>query len=215
MQSQDRSPGRDRSPRAFRRLLVIGTPRSGTHYAAEVFRRAGVDVRHENTNAGGSVSSFLAVDDYYYHGRHLDGGRDAYEWGTVLHQVREPLACIGSIAGALAENRISWWHWQERHTGISYRLAPVERAARFWLAWNRICEPQAALTYRLEAMREAWPEIARHTGIDTPFPENVDPIAVSERTRVPTSWDYLKSLDEGLCEEIARTAERYGYEVSE
>lgn len=200
------SPPLRASARMRKRILVIGCPRSGTRYTAEVLRQMGVKVEHERMGRDGTVSSWFTVDDYYYPRAH--GGRRAdFEFDCVVHQVRHPLDVIGSLETAMNP---AWWHWQQAHTGISKESDYP--GARFWLAWNEMCEQQPTdLAYRVEAMDEAWvglswllfgevrslPSVSKEMG------------RLRRPNRKTPSWDDLGPY----AEDVKKKAAEYGYAV--
>lgn len=191
-------------------MRVIACPRSGTRYAAHVLKRAGLAIGHESDAKHGTVSCFMAVDDFWYAG-HRGPRLSEAGYTVTLHQVREPLA---SIAAMMRLNKLAFWHWTASHTGIAFDdPESPEPYARFWLAWNAICERQAQLTYRLEAMDEAWPDIARLIDADVDFPAGVPHVG---ETKAPNprrvTMDEIKAADAMLAEEIRTAARRYGYE---
>lgn len=200
------SPPRPLSLRTRKAILVIGCPRSGTRYTNEVLRQMGLKVEHEKMGRDGTVSSWFAVDDYYYPRAH--GGRRAdFHFDLVVHQVRHPLDVIGSLETAMNP---AWWHWQQAHTGISKESEYP--GSRFWLAWNERCEAQPTdLSLRVEAMEDAWPTLSELLfGEERPLP-NVSP--ETGRLRRPNrrapSWDDLGPY----AEPVRKKAAEYGYAV--
>ena len=183
-----------------KRLLVVACPRSGTRSLARSLLNAGVRCHHEVMGRDGSVSHFLAVDDYYYAGMHQEGRRD-FEFEHIWHQVRNPLHAIPSIAKHITKR--SWWHWQEKHTGVSYDETPLRRAALFWLRWNSLCnDNDPGLTYRIEdAPLDLMGKIL---GVEmAPLERIRHGVAVE-----PIGWDEL----EELAEPIRLLAKEYGYD---
>src|SRR5688572_332027 len=141
----------------MKRFLVTGCPRSGTKYAATLFRHLGVHVEHERVfgvGVGlgrrepswrvfeGDVSwlavPFLPLEDV-----------------VVLHQVRHPLEFVRSVVGFgfLSDERadLAFPQVVRRHAPEVYEPATqVERGATMWRVWNERAEPHATITYRLE-----------------------------------------------------------------
>jgi hypothetical protein len=131
-------------------ILVTGCGRSGTLYIARVLQRLGLDVGHERLGRDGIVSSLWAVTDSKYPPYHQQGPYPMFN--IVLHQVREPLATIGSLTTA---QPISW-DWTCKHIDVDRGAPVLRRAAEYWLRWNELCEHQAAYTYRIESLNEVW-----------------------------------------------------------
>ncbi len=126
----------------MKRFIVTGRPRSGTAYAAELFRALGVRIEHEKVFGIAQAAGDLPVD-----------WRDAD--AVVLHQVRHPLEFTRSIVGIafLSDHR------REKpfptvvgnHVPEIYEPArEADRAALLWRAWNTQAEAHADITYRLE-----------------------------------------------------------------
>ena len=190
-----------------RRLLVIGAPHSGTRYMARVLRAAGVQVGHERVGREGSVSSYFVADDYWYGGKEHMGGRlRDFAFDHVWHQVRHPLAAISSIANLCP---VSWWHWQEKHTGVSYDLPPIERGTAAWLAFNELAERQKPeLSFTIEHMEHSWPILATRLGIEgTPLPDVPYADTRSTHPKLKVTWEALGSY-ESRVRDLAR---HYGY----
>lgn len=151
----------------------------------------------------------MAVDDYYYWiSGHQSHRRAHLEPDLVFHQVRHPLAAIGSLA---TMNKGGFWHWQEKHTGISGDMDRVVRAARFWLEWNRICEAQRPdFTYRIEDL--PWVELCARLGLrHQPLPGISRGLGKSSKAE-PLSWDELAKRTGPIGERVMERARDYGYE---
>ena len=70
------------------KLLIIGSPRSGTQFTTYLLKYLGFKIGHEESDDQGCVSSL-----------HLTVPK---EFNTVLHQIREPLQTISSL------HKIDW-----------------------------------------------------------------------------------------------------------
>jgi hypothetical protein len=92
-----------------KRLLVVGSPRSGTMYFTQFLRRFGMRVSHERMGEDGTVNAgWLAPkleEDPLIVGR----GRQHYEFEKIIHLVRNPLACIDSLSREMHD---VFWRWQ-------------------------------------------------------------------------------------------------------
>jgi hypothetical protein len=136
------------------RVLVTGCGRSGTRYLSFVLRRLGLDVGHERVGRDGVISWALAVvDDEPPWG---PSGRDL-SFDIVLHQVREPLRVMNSAATFKDES----WRFIARHVPCPATAPLPLRAAAYWYHWNVAAERNASLTYRIEDLPRALPEICR------------------------------------------------------
>lgn len=127
-------------------LVVIGTPRCGTHFAAQLLAGLGCDVGHERMGRDGIVSWMFAVadgplpfgqdaaarDSRFVHGRHL---------AMVVRPWRE------AVASLVLENRLNLQsfafrrRWIQARTGIDVLDIPddAEQALATWVYWNQIC----------------------------------------------------------------------------
>jgi hypothetical protein len=142
-----------------RDLLVLACARSGTKYMTRALIERGVNVAHECMGEHGTVSNYFAVDADAYpkcgHGQaHPEGRRARYTFGTVLHQVRHPLAVIPSVVNIVnKENRA----WISSFIDIDARLPGPVWAALYWMRWNDLIAHQGPdLTYRIEEIDDIW-----------------------------------------------------------
>lgn len=194
-----------------RLVLVVGAPRSATRTFSRRLHKSGVRADHERVGRGGSVSSYFAVDDYWYQGPHGQDRRRNYTFTHVWHLVRDPLKTINSLAAGMP---VAWWHWQEKHSGVSADEPRLRGAMRFWLRWNQICEPQTDFRVRFEESDSRWGELCERLGV---APVTLPEIHAHQRAvpLAPLSWDALKSEDAPLTDAIREMAVRYGYKEHE
>lgn len=190
----------------------MAAPRSGTRYLASLLRAAGFDAGHERFGREGCVSSYMAVYDDAYHGRHGRLGEQKHQGmaGEVWHLLRHPLDTIGSIAGGMWRG---WWLWQERHTGLAGIDQP-ELAARFWLAWQQKIEadPEVRWRLRVEDVERDWHLIQARLDIGRPPPEAFNPaIGHSSRSRRIS----LAELPGPVAEQVSKRAAEYGYSLED
>lgn len=120
-----------------KRLLVVGAPRSGTHFIAEFLQGFGMRVAHERMGEDGTVnSSWLAM-------RAVNDpvikviGRQNYDFEKMLHLVRHPFQCIPSMSLHVTAH---FWDWQERHSRLKVDdPEDLEKIAAFWVFWTDGC----------------------------------------------------------------------------
>lgn len=134
-------------------FVVVGSGRSGTKYAAELFTRLGIPCGHEavfgwTPQTAGTLAgdaSFLAVPFL-----------ETFD-GAVYHQVRHPLAVLRSImATRFFEDPGPY----APHLALIERFLPgvrdiegaLRRAMFFIVQWNLLCEPRARLRWRVETL---------------------------------------------------------------
>lgn len=118
------------------RVVVLAHPRSGTMFAAHCFQRAGWDVGHEVRGKDGISSWSWAVDGTAYYGVCRKGPLP----GIVLHILREPAACVSSVA----ETELGSMPWRRKWIEIP-DARPIERAVWSIYGWNELirreCNP--------------------------------------------------------------------------
>jgi hypothetical protein len=86
------------------------------------------------------------------------------------------------------------------------------RAARFWLRWNEIIEPQADLRIRVEDFERRWPELMERLSLDSKgSPPDYTPKSGGKR-KDEFSWDILRSMDPDLYDAVRTKAKEYGYD---
>lgn len=203
-----------------RMLLITGSGRSGTTYAAKTMQAVGLDVPHELTGEHGTSSLFFLVDsDWYpslpwYAGRnHVGERRSDYEFQHVLHVVRHPLKTIPSIGKIF--NGLNYELFEEQGVipkGIKNKML---RCAWMYYGLNTLAEKQATMRVQLERYAQSWPAIMQMLRMEgTPFPQHVKPAnrATGFRASVPLTWSELDALDPELAQNIRIMTRRYGYE---
>lgn len=206
-----------------RLVLTVATARSGTKYAARVWRAAGVDVRHELMGAAGTVSCFMAVDvlpptDKTAHverAKHVDGiaFRDV-RFGHVLHQVRHPLKVVASNEKTISR---ADREWMASIIDLDPHQPRLRWAIQYALRWNRLCAARKpAMRYRVEAMGEVWPELLKLLRLPSvPFPEKINKrthASSGVRKAKVYSWEELTRQDPKGAEELRAFARECGYE---
>jgi len=188
-----------------RRLLVTGCGRSGTLYASRVLQAVGLDVRHEmpvppNGVVGedGIASWYMAVGDP----RPPYGPSAAhYEFGLVVHLVRDPLKVIPSVAQFRApQSPLAPLHRAELPRGAAdpARAAPgrdhalMIQGARYWYHWNHLAEARArgGIRIQVERLIEELPLLFERLGIPC-YPPRPPP---SQGRRTPGATTSMRSL---------------------
>jgi hypothetical protein len=183
-------------------FLITGCGRSGTKYTAKVLQKAGLDVQHEKPGRDGTVSSVWAVEDTWYPGYHA---QKRPEFDLILHQVREPLATIGSLTTALQGS----WNWNARHIPIDPKAPSLIKAARYWYYWNLKIEEIAQHRYRVEDMKDEWEFLCMLLGCNCRLP-NVSK-KTNSREHIRVNWLRLSQAVPDIYTELRTMSERYGY----
>jgi hypothetical protein len=215
-----------------RKLLITGCGRSGTFYAAEVWRSLGLDIRHErpvtphgSMGKDGAASWFMAVDD-----PNPPFGPSAaeYRFDFTLQIVRHPLKVIASIAQFILQHGYASPVYIEHHapeTQLSFEerlLEPKEqlilRAARYWYHWNSLAQAKADETLQVEQLIPALPQLCASLGVEYK-PGVADKISKKTNARWQyiredpwtVEWMEIEALDRDLSEKIRDLASSYGY----
>jgi len=131
-----------------KRLLVIGSPRSGTRFITNLLNEFGLRVRHERMGEDGTVNgAWLAMrmkDDPLIQVT----GRQHYEFDKIVHLVRHPLATIQSLSNEMSR---VWWDWQKIHSRLTIDdPSDLEQIAAFWVFWTDGCQHLCDTHIRLE-----------------------------------------------------------------
>lgn len=195
------------------KFVVTGSGHHGSGYTAEVMWRAGVRCGHEQWF---TVPDGVALEELDGESSWLALGRlDGYE-GPVVHQVRHPLTCIGSLANYLtvaAEDdylaaRLQWFD----PTGD-----PVADAATCWIEMNHAAAKAALMTWRVEDFGVSHVQIlAGFAGKRVSTGAAVAAVTATRRDvnahgRVVLTWTDLAEV--GMLKEVAAMARAFGYDA--
>lgn len=222
----------------MRNYVVTGTGRSGTAFTARLFTGLGWRCGHEEVFTP-RLERFTGFGPYlgdasWFAVPHLP---TLSEEVLVIHQVREPLATIRSLA-SLAVFR-HWWEprtldvvarnilrrrppprgpfhrFARRHSPRSWEhWSPFARAARHWVDWNTTIETLAAhrryVRVKVEDYdRELLDHLADSIGVQAREPLWPSPATNSRRRAFDrASFD---DLPPNLAGEVNELAVRYGY----
>lgn len=143
------------------KLLIIGSPRSGTQFTTYLLKYLGFKMGHEESADQGCVSSL-----------HLTVPK---EFTTVLHQIREPLQTISSLHKIdWADKEVMSWiaesgyssivnnnlrksaNYVARHETWNSMLEKIKdgngtrKCMKAYLEWNKYCLKASSWSYRLE-----------------------------------------------------------------
>lgn len=203
-------------------FVVAGTGRCGTTWLSDVLTSAGVPVGHEDvwTVSGRVERPDLAGDVSMYAAPFLD------RWdGPVLHMVRHPLACIGSLVGwelpsePNAQGDGGKFVWE--HLGFTSSGDRVTDSARYWCDWNEMCERGSPnLRFHVEDIDAVWlSSTMRWLGWSAPVADvkramlkhrPLDYRASAHRAPLRLEWSDIREPELGR---VRRLAERYGYDA--
>lgn len=224
--------------RRHKKLAITGCGRSGTRYITLLLRELGLELGHETLGRDGVVSWCLAVDAAYVP---WGVARHEVVFEQVLHQVRHPLDVIPSVstfsdrswsficrqvpcdpeAPVLLRAAQYWHYWNlevERIADWRYRVEDLPLVfatlcarlgvAPEWSAFERV--PGDINTRRCGHVLHWYDELCARLRI---------PLPVSLRGRLagqamPSfafTWEDLRRVDRGWCEQVREQAHGYGY----
>jgi hypothetical protein len=142
------------------RILVVGAARSGTMWAADVLRAAGIPCTHETDYTLMARGPVRVAESSWFAVPFLD---DVPDDVTVVHIVRDPLDCVQSLrdrrvfawsedAGNIWLTRFNNGRWaSEVYPEIRAQRDGLHRAIAYWTVWNEAIERsgRAAVRWRL------------------------------------------------------------------
>lgn len=196
------------------KFIITGTGRCGTKFTATLLSEVGIPCGHENyfnpkyPKRYGLVgdASWLAVP-------YLPTYR-----GTVIHQVRDPLGVISSLAGTRFfsdEDTHGPFHsFACQHFAVTGD--DLADAMRWYVEWNQRVEPHSSFRFRIEDISsELLRTLASEVGEPQPEPSAIEealarvPSTLNSRKRRLLGWDNLP--ESPIKAELRRVATRYGY----
>ena len=120
------------------KLLIVGTPRSGTLYTSSLLLCAGYDVQHEQWGEEGIVA---------WTGLFSDGIWGEYKPDcAIIHQIRDPIDTINSLK-TIAPISYQYMHTKNSDIGVRSSLLSCIRA---YAIWNKLCRDEALWSFRVE-----------------------------------------------------------------
>ncbi len=143
-----------------KRLLVVGSPRSGTKFCASFLQDLGLRVNHERMGEDGTVNgAWLAPRTEGDTFLQPPCGREGYTFDKIIHLVRHPLKTIHSLSVEM-HDFYPFWEWQEKFSNLKVNdRDDLELVAAFWLFWTDGCARLADSTIRLEDISRGRPAL--------------------------------------------------------
>lgn len=213
-------------------LVVAGTGRCGTKFMSEVLKSVGVNCTHQNFFGVWYIGNMMTAenmeqkiqaqltnewsqdaDSSWLAGPFVAMAKQA-GW-KVVHLVRKPRLVINSLVKCQvfeSEKRYgNFYHFAYKHCP-AMRNEPTEkeRAARFYVNWNRMIEPHADILWNVERDPRTLLDLL---DIDHEGREIFDNTAYNWRGG-PLVDTQLDDLNPVLRRDVTEIAERYGYEWS-
>lgn len=214
------------------RFVITGCRRSGTVYSSTLLSRLGVACGHETIFYPSALleRSSLAWpatwlgDASWFAAPYLE---NLPAETLVLHQVRDPLAVIRSLQRTrFFDQPSSYRRFAELHEPDIASGSSLERAMRYWTAWNRLTERAAQVEhlryrrYRLEDLELGFLEQLL-ADIGRPVPEDLASIYAS--VPLDTNSEGSKEHDHEIrwatlpqgpvLDELIELGEHYGYQL--
>jgi glycosyltransferase involved in cell wall biosynthesis len=201
-------------------FLILGHPRSGTGYMAQLFTKLGYPVGHEVYGKHGIASWLFAVDvDRYPQFYFVQSGkpsnnpndtRSDFSYKHAIHVIRNPLDTIASTA--FTENTMpESLEFRKKHVAIFGNA--LQQATLSYLGWNKLIEAQRpSLTIRVEDAEEKVVEFLKANeyvvGEDLKFPQK--DINTREHKRV-TFGDLKRELHPEVFAELTEFCKKHNY----
>ena len=185
-----------------RQLIVTGCNRGATQYTWQILCKQGLQIAHQGYGLDGGVGGGATA------AIHTQGS-------IVIHQLREPLAVIRSVAAVVnSMSRIP-----SLFIGMAWGegIDPILWAMHYWYYWNLMGIRKGLWTYRVEDMEGQWKRFCSLANLPRRvFPriaKNINTLRrPNRRAAYPgMSWDILKGKDKALTDKIYELASRYGY----
>lgn len=149
-------------------FLITGCGRSGTTFVYRLLNTLGLRVSHEEYFR--STIPFCLMERHaaafadWCHATGVDGEVSGLAppflpvpETTIIHQLRNPVAVIASLMGlgnltpdcfGSPNIKLNFRYLAEMHPDDD----PLTLSMKYWLGWNRLVEPHAALRYRVESL---------------------------------------------------------------
>ncbi len=174
---------------------IAACARSGTIYMAEVLKKLGYNIGHEQMGDDGSVGYHLAV----------------IKPDNCFHQTRHPLKQISSM--------LVHQSWGFMNDVIDIRGHGLLGCMEYWLKWNQLCEDFCVWQYRIEELPDIWDEFLDrigHVKCDLPdVPINTNSSTkgrYKERTDYNNlAWSDLFNENREVAYAIVNKTKEYGY----
>lgn len=210
-----------RSKRIKKKLLVLGSGRSGTMFTAKALTTVGINVLHEKVGEHGTVSHYFVTDSEWYPmapwqeragKKHVGERRSDFDFEHVVHIIRDPRKSIPSMTKIFGS--VTWQFYIDNGIIPDGIKNPMLRAMYFWLAHNQRSVEQANLTFPLEGYEKNWPkfmELIGHKGVE--YPAHLRPMNKTSgfKKYEPLTFEEMVAIDKNLGIAIRHFARGFGY----
>ena len=182
--------------------LICGHARSGTKYTSHFCTALGLNMPHEVKIGKHGIVSW----------RHIVHGRVGYEFGAILHQVRDPLKVIASSHRLM----VTSWKYMAKHIDIKCNEHILIRCVKSYLMWNKLIEEKAMYRYKVEEL--ITPKVFKEWcyWMDILVPDDIPKIDETMNTRphkMLTWGDITQQVPIKLVRKLELRIKKYGYEI--
>lgn len=196
-------------------FLITSAPYSGTKYTYEYLQQHGFDIGHEQYGKDGIVSWKHSTPFYYdrksiiyrswaKNNRVNDNIEAIWSFDIIIHQTRNPIDCISSIAthpGILRDDGI--------FSFIPMTDDEITRAMVVWLYFNDIIEMYTKKQFCVENIDKLH-EYLDFEKKNVNIPKDIHSKKHRENYRKVTEKELMKK-NRFMYERVKEKAEKYGY----
>ena len=182
------------------KLLIQSCPHSGTRYTHKFLTELGLNIGHERIDRCGSVT-------WRRDKKHHEYNEEEY---IYLHQVREPLASIGSFHHL---SKDAWKHISLKSKIHRYSEI-LHKSMLLYYRWHKYMEKRSLFTYQVEQITDLV-DILDLFKIEYDKDKIEDTINMGRvgqsSSKTYIGWLDLFMCDEKLAKKILVQSMRYGY----
>lgn len=211
----------------YRDFLIVGHPRCGTGFSANLLNQCGLDIGHEANGKDGLSSWMFAVDDHApYATDKIANRQSALVWNKLILPLRDLQTAVPSVMNENCYAQLSY-DYRRHHiramngTDLNDLSSNFERAVASILSWVELIEKLGPdCRFRIEDQSEVLLDFAQ-ANLNAKFkhPEHLDLAPYNANkpyagVRYPkqniTSVDWA-SLPEETWKRVVQYCNRYGY----
>ncbi len=182
-----------------KRIIIIGTARSGFKFTATLLQNLKYDIRHERYAKDGQVAWQITPWDTDL----------LHSYGDmVLHQIRDPLETIASLE-TLREK--SWDYIAQFMPLTENNLV---NCMRYWYLWTTEAYLKADDSYRVEDIYQKFYDfrIAEKHELDNL--RYLTKSRINARKHRKLHWEHLIRVDEQLATKCRKIAKHFNYNIN-
>lgn len=198
-------------PQQIKKVLVVGCPRSGTTYMAQLLQSYGLDVRHEEMGEDGTSSWPMAT----CHKGPWGARRSNFRFQNTIHVVRDPVRVVASLPTL---KKVSW-KFMSNYVLICRKASPLVQAMQACIGWNKLIEAQgASIRIKVEEADQLVPAYLQARNVIPPGPPKapLPPKDANTRKHDALTWmDIESEAPAMMVVELKALAEEYGYPTTD